>query len=147
MERHSSSMQLTRGADYAVRALIHLAGLPEGTRVMLHELARVTEAPQDFLYKILQTLRQAGLVGSWRGKNGGFQILPAGRSATVKVAIEAIDGPIRLNVCTSPAEHCNRAGWCPVHPLWACAQTAVSRVLDSETIEDLAQKSKCRMIL
>jgi DNA-binding IscR family transcriptional regulator len=62
MERLSSSMQLTRGADYAVRALIHLAGLPRGSRIMLPALARITEAPDDFLYKILQALRRAGFV-------------------------------------------------------------------------------------
>ena len=140
MEKCSSSMQLTRGADYAVRALIHLAELPEGTRVMLPELAKGIEAPEDFLYKILQALRQAGLVGSWRGKSGGYQILPEGRGATVKATIEVIDGPMRLNACVSPREHCTRKGRCPVHPLWAHAQFAVTQVLDSATIESLAKK-------
>ena len=51
MEKHSSSMQLTRRADYAVGALIYLAELYEGARVVLPELARVTEAPEDFLYQ------------------------------------------------------------------------------------------------
>jgi Rrf2 family protein len=115
-------MQLTRGADYAVRALIHLAGLPISTRIMLPEIARITEAPDDFLYKILQALRRAGFVRSWRGKRGGFEILPAGRSATVKAAIEAIDGPIRLNVCVYPEELCTRRRGCPVHSLWARAR-------------------------
>lgn len=141
MDKHSSFMQLTRGADYAVRALIHLAELPERTRVMLTELARVTEAPEHFLYKILQALRQAGFVGSWRGQNGGFGILAEGLNATVKAAIEVIDGPMKLNVCVAPDSRSGRKGQCTVHPLWASAQNAVTRVLDSETIASLAKKS------
>lgn len=143
MEKHSSSMQLTRGADYAVRALLHLANLPEETRMMLPELAQVTGAPEDFLYKILQALREAGFVGSRRGRKGGFQILAAGRNATVRAAIEAIDGPIALNVCVSSDEHCVRKGKCPAHCVWASAQIAVTKVLDSETIESLAAKPRC----
>ena len=143
MEKLSSSMQLTRGADYAVRALVHLAELPAGKRVMLPDLARLTDTPKDFLSKVLQALGRAGFIGSKRGQNGGFEILAAGRCATVKAAIEAIDGPIQLNLCVSPEEHCRRRNHCPVHPLWACAQRAIVRVLDSETIESLAKGNRC----
>ena len=49
-------MQLTRAADYAVRVMIHLAGLPPGTRVSRSELSTAAECPEQFLCKVLQNL-------------------------------------------------------------------------------------------
>lgn len=141
MAKSGSSLQLNRGADYAIRALIFLAGLPEGNRVMLPELARVTAAPESFLSKILQELCHAGLTSSIRGQSGGFEILEEGRKATISSVISAVDGPVRLNVCLFYGESCDRKDQCPAHPVWLRAQTAILNVLDAQTIEELAQSA------
>lgn len=138
MKRPNSSMQLTRAADYAVRVMIHLAGsLAEG-RVSLPELAEATEAPESFLSKVLQTLSHAGLISSRRGQSGGFIISPLGRAASMRDVIEAIDGPICLNVCLVSGRSCDRKGQCPAHPVWAHAQMAMLDVLAGAMIADLA---------
>ena len=142
MENLGSPMQLTRGADYAVRALIHMAEKPDGTRFLLPELARMTGAPDDFLSKVLQALRRAGFIQSRRGRSGGFEILPSGREATMKSVVEAIDGPIRLNLCVSSDGICGRKGECVAHSVWARAQAALLKTLSSESIASLAQKTK-----
>ncbi len=131
-------MQTTRAADYAVRALIHLATLPEGERVMLSDLAEVTGAPETFLSKVLQSLCRAGMVASHRGQSGGFEVLAAGRNATISSVIAAADSPIRLNLCLVSGDSCDRKAWCPAHPVWARAQAAMLQVLDTQTIADLA---------
>jgi Rrf2 family protein len=131
-------MQLTRAADYAVRAMIHLATLPEHERVLLPSLARATGAPSSFLSKVLQRLCAAGYVASWRGKSGGFEILPAGREVSLRALIEAIDGPVHLNSCLAPGPSCERKQFCPAHPVWARAQEAMMAVLDSSTVAGLA---------
>ena len=92
-------MQLTRAADYAVRVTMHLATLGPREHASRLVLAAATGAPESFLSKILQALSRAGLVASRRGGEGGFAILPRGRSASLLEVIEAIDGPISLNVC------------------------------------------------
>ena len=55
MEKFSSSMQLTRAADYAVRVMIHLATLTDNERAMLPALADATGAR-----RILSGLRPKG---------------------------------------------------------------------------------------
>ena len=87
MRQSGSTMQLTRAADYAVRVMIHLAALPAKERAMLPALARATGAPQSFLSKVLQALCRAGFIASRRGQAGGFEMLPAGRKATVRTVI------------------------------------------------------------
>jgi Rrf2 family protein len=134
-------MQLTRASDYAVRVLVYLATLPELKRVLLPDLAVVTEAPESFLSKVLQSLAHAQLISSRRGKLGGFAILPQGREATMLQIIEAIDGPICLNVCLNGGKDCNRKSTCPAHPVWARAQRAMLDVLISATVASLAAKA------
>jgi Rrf2 family protein len=141
MEKSSSSMQLTRAADYAVRVMIHLASLEENERAMLPALAEATGAPSSFLSKVLQALTRAELISSRRGPLGGFDILARGRQASVREVIEAIDGPIMLNVCLTHGQSCNRKSWCPAHPVWVMAQRAMLDVLDVSIIADLAMSA------
>lgn len=131
-------MQLTRAADYGVRVMIHLAGLQMETRVSLPALAEAADAPESFLSKVLQALARAGLISSRRGQSGGFQISPRGRAASMLEVIEAIDGPIYLNVCVVSGRSCHRKAHCPAHPVWEQAQTAMLDVLSGALIADLA---------
>ena len=138
MKRTNSSMQLTRAADYAVRVMIHLATLPVHEREFLPALAESTGAPLSFLSKVLQALSRARLITSQRGQSGGFAILPRGRNASMRDVIEAIDGPLRLNVCLISARACGRSKWCPAHTVWVDAQRAMLDVLSGALIGDLA---------
>ena len=134
-------MQLTRAADYAVRVMIHLAGLPLGARVSRSELSAAAECPEQFLCKVLQNLTRAGLVISHRGSTGGFELEELHRSASVLEVVEAVEGPIRLNLCLTSDHACTRQGWCPAHGVWAEAQSALLQVLRDATLSDLAQQA------
>jgi Rrf2 family protein len=131
-------MQLTRAADYGVRVMIYLATLPDHQLTRLPVLARATGAPESFLSKVLQGLCRAGLLASRRGQSGGFELLAPGREASLRAVVEAIDGPIRLNVCLSSGGSCKRKAYCPAHPIWEKAQEAMLEVLNTATIAELA---------
>jgi len=141
MKRPNSSMQLTRAADYGVRVMIHLTGTTSGVRLSLPALAEATDAPESFLSKVLQALAHAGLISSRRGQSGGFQISPRGRLASMLEVIEAIDGPICLNVCLISGRSCGRKAHCPAHPIWARAQMAMLEVLSGALVAELAAGS------
>ncbi|MGD0680611.1 MAG: Rrf2 family transcriptional regulator [Terracidiphilus sp.] len=138
MARSSSTMQVTRAADYGIRVMIHMATLPAHERALLPALARATGAPQSFLSKVLQALCHAGFIVSRRGQAGGFEILPTGRKASIRSVIEAIEGPISLNLCLISGASCKRKSFCPMHPVWASAQDAMLGVLNSATVAELA---------
>jgi len=131
-------MQLTRAADYAVRVMIHLATVTHGERNSLPAISAATGAPDSFLSKVLQTLTRARLISSRRGPAGGFEISERGRQASMRDVIEAVDGPMCLNVCLSEVRSCPRKGWCPAHPVWVNAQGAMLEVLSRAMIADLA---------
>jgi len=134
-------MQLTRAADYAVRVMIHMAGMAPGTRASRAELAEAAECPEQFLSKVLQGLTRAGLVVSHRGNTGGFELPENRRNASILEVVEAIEGPLHLNVCLNGEHSCSRQAWCPAHPVWGAAQIAMEAVLKRATIGELARRA------
>jgi Rrf2 family protein len=134
-------MQLTRAADYGIRAMIYLASLPEGARTQLPSISAATDAPPPFLSKVLQALTRAHMVASTRGASGGFQALASGRRASLRQLIEAVDGPISLNACVLAGDNCRRKAHCPAHLVWLRAQHAMMAVLNATTVAELATRS------
>lgn len=124
--------------------MIHLAGLPPDTRASRAELAVAAECPEQFLSKVLQSLTRAGLVLSHRGNTGGFELPKVHRTATLLEIVEAIEGPMRLNICVSSDRACARQEWCPAHDVWVNAQAAVAQVLRSANITELALQATTR---
>ena len=141
-------MQLTRAADYGIRAIVHLAGLPPDSRASLAELATASEAPEPFLTKVLQRVVAAGLIVSQRGPSGGFQLNAAAAEISLLDVVEAIEGPIQLNLCTgryTGAPLCDRQNWCAVHLVFEQAQTKLREVLAGANLEALARDSSKRL--
>jgi DNA-binding IscR family transcriptional regulator len=55
--------------------------------------------------------------------------------------VEAVEGPIRLNLCLTKDHACTRQGWCPAHNVWARAQAALFQVLKDANISTLAENA------
>jgi Rrf2 family protein len=134
-------MQLTRAADYGIRAMIYLASLPEGKRARLPHISAATGVPSPYLSKVLQALIRAHMITSSRGPDGGFEARAGGREASVRQLIEAIDGPIFLNACVGAGDNCKRKSHCPAHPVWMRAQQAMIAILEATSVADLATRS------
>ena len=134
-------MQLTRAADYAVRVMVHLAGLPVGTRTTRDELAAHGDVPEHFLSKILQSLARSGLIAAHRGMMGGYELARPAESVTLLDVVEAMEGPLVLNVCVAEGPTCQRKGWCSVHRVWEEAQNALTAVLRAATLKQLAEEA------
>ena len=141
-------MQITRAADYGVRAMIHLAGRPLQSRCGIAELAKAADAPEAFLTKVLQRLVVKGLIVSHRGPTGGFQLNEPPAEISLLDVVEAIEGPVQLNLCTNmrcatPA--CGRESWCAAHLVWKHAQAKLREILGAASIDALARESKQRL--
>jgi Rrf2 family protein len=134
-------MHITRAADYAVRVMVHLAGLPAGSCVARPNLTRATDTPDSFLAKVLQQLVQAGMITSRRGSGGGFRLAVSADTVSLLDVIEAIEGPTRLNICLDSGLSCERKSWCAAHVVWVEAQSALEGVLRAASIAELAARS------
>lgn len=121
--------------------MIHLASLKPGTRISLPEMAEAVEVPEHFLSKVLQMLCRRGLIQSHRGASGGFELAADAKMISILDVVEAMEGPIQLNVCLGEYGVCGRKTWCPAHKVWVEAQNALVEVLRRASIANLAQQA------
>lgn len=134
-------MQITRASDYAVRVMIHLATMPAGTKVQRAELSRATDVSGHFLSKVLQQLVRSQLIRSQRGSGGGFALAVPASGVSLLDVVEAMEGPVRLNLCIEDGPSCDRKANCPAHEVWADAQAALVKILRAASIASLAVKA------
>ncbi len=133
-------MRLTTRATYSIRALLDLAMLGAGQMASVRAIAERQRIPAPYLEKLLIELRQAGLVYSQRGAQGGYRLARAPR----RIPISAILAAVGESLDPLPAE---RAGaqqegsadgldWV-TEALWRRIAQRVEQVLEETTLEDL----------
>lgn len=133
-------MKLTKLADYAVRAVVHLGCKKPGELATTEEIAEANMIPRPFLSKVMQSLCRGGIAVAHRGKSGGFTLARKGNEITVRQIVEAVEGPIQLNRCLIMSALCERDAYCGAHGVWKEAQDALLKVLDRHTVAAIAKK-------
>lgn len=126
-------MQITRQADYALRAIFHLTKLDPAQRAATSQIAEEQRIPPSFLAKIISQLSIAGLIHTSRGARGGVSLARSPEEITILEVVEAIDGPIALNECTSSPEACPFGQNCPLRKLWCGTQSELIEKLRTTT--------------
>lgn len=132
-------MQITRQADYAVRAITYLAQLDQGLRVSTAEVAREQHIPLTFLAKIVSQLSNSGIVHATRGARGGITLARPAREISLLEVVEAIDGPIALNECVLDPANCAISDSCGVRRVWCDAQAELIQRLRRSTFGEVAE--------
>lgn len=130
-------MQITRQADYAVRAVLHLARAGNMERAATSTIAKEQNIPPSFLAKIISQLSIAGLLHTSRGARGGVTLAREAKEISLLEVVEAIDGPIQLNECVQNEGVCSFEDACPVRAIWCDAQDELVRRLKSTSFGDL----------
>ena len=130
-------MQITRQADYAVRAMVYLAQLGQDRRAATSQIAQDKQIPPSFLAKIVSQLSVAGLLQTSRGAHGGVSLARSPEEITLLDVVEAIDGPILLNECVSENNGCVFGENCPMKPVWCDAQAELVNNLKNTTFAQI----------
>ena len=134
-------MQITRETDYAMRCLLYLSGQPDKV-TMVDEISREMATPKSFLAKILQKLVKAGVIRSFRGVKGGFQLNRAPKDISLLDVIEATEGVVALNACAVDSSVCGFSGTCGVHTVWVTLRGEVNDLLRKHTFADIAEATR-----
>lgn len=135
-------MKLSTKGRYGVTALYELAmHYGEGT-VSLKSIAHNQGISENYLEQLISTLRQAGLVKSVRGAQGGYQLSRPPEEITIGEIITTMEGPIALVDCLLAsgdelAEYCDRSGQCVTRGVWEKVCDSISAVLNAITLQDL----------
>lgn len=116
-------MQITRQADYALRAMYYLSKLEPSERAATSLIADEQRIPPSFLAKIISQLSIAGLIHTSRGARGGVSLARPPENISILEVVEAIDGPLTLNECTHSIDACPFGENCPIRPVWCDVQS------------------------
>ncbi len=131
-------MQITRQADYAVRAVLYLSELGPDQRAATSQIAEDQQIPPSFLAKIVSQLSVAGLLQTSRGARGGVSLARNPEEISLLEVVEAIDGPIMLNECVTDNGVCVFGDTCPMRPVWCDAQAELVQRLRVSTFDAFA---------
>mgnify|MGYP000909109397 CR=1 FL=1 len=137
-------MIYSRSAEYAIRALAHLARRNGGRGaapacVMAKTIAEEEGIPAQFLAKLLQQMARAGFLKSTKGPTGGFALAEPAREIALVRIIETVDGLEDQKRCPFSGGLCSDADPCGMHDKWKPLRQRIMDYLEKTSIEDLAR--------
>lgn len=136
------NFSITRRGEYGLTAMLYMAQ-PRGDHLaQIHEIAEYCGLPEPFLGQILRLLVRARLVHSKKGVGGGFMLARPADTISFLEVLEALEGPVAVNLCQNAVEHCHREGSCSMEIVWAKAQEALVGVLRETTLADVYRPDK-----
>lgn len=137
-------MVLSQRTQYAVRAVFELAKREGAGPVKASKIASSEYIPLRFLENILAGLRQAGIVDSVRGKDGGYTLARPSAELSVGEVIRLIQGPMSVIECADAVSgrDCSLRAGCVLLPMWEKAHSAMMSVFDGTTFEDLVEQER-----
>jgi Rrf2 family protein len=130
-------MRVSAKADYALRATVELAAAGGGP-LKRDALASAQDIPAGFLENILLDLRQADVVRSQRGPEGGYWLARPAEEINVAEVVRAVEGPLASVRGARPGELTFQGSAQPLERLWVAVRASLRSVLESVTLADLA---------
>lgn len=120
--------------------MVELAAKHGNGSVSMKDIAKSQGISEKYLSQIMITLKSAGLVEGFRGLHGGYVLSRSPESITVREIVHALEGDLTIVDCLRDEQQCSRESVCLTQEVWQKVSHAVSQVLDSITLQDLAAK-------
>jgi Rrf2 family transcriptional regulator, iron-sulfur cluster assembly transcription factor len=140
-------MNLSKSFGYALRGILYISLMDdENRKVQVDEIAENLAVPRHFLGKIMKQVAKAGIIGSTRGKQGGFFIT---KNTLITPLIEIVyltDGKDHFNSCLLSLRKCNASNPCPLHNKFTKHRKGIFNVYSQTTIGDLLRENKPEFI-
>ena len=131
----------SKKCEYGMQAVLFLAAKETGSVVSAEKISQVLKIPREFISKILQSLRDSGIICSTKGKSGGFCLAKPASEIKLIDIVEAIDGLEMFNSCVIGFPECSPDTPCPVHDSWGALRTQAYEMLSNETLDKLKEKT------
>jgi Rrf2 family iron-sulfur cluster assembly transcriptional regulator len=142
------STMLTTTSEHALRALAHLARLPEGASMLGRELAEQAGIPANYLSKILWTLGTAGIIDATRGNGGGYRLKRHAAEIRLFEIVDLFDRDrARLACFLGGGRDCDQDNPCTAHQAWRDVRTAYLDFLHTTTLADISHPRRPNVVL
>lgn len=131
----------SKACELGLQAVLFLSIKKEKIIFNAEEVSKELKVPKEFVSKVLQILTNSGIVGSKKGKNGGFYLAKNPNQIKLIDIVEAIDGLDVFKSCVLGFPGCSIEKPCPVHNKWGVLRDEAYKMLSDETLEQLKEKT------
>lgn len=133
----------SKKCELGLQAVLYLSAQETDTRFNAQQISDAMSVPKEFVSKVLQELALKGIVGSQKGKNGGFYLAKDPKDVRLIDIVEAIDGLEKFESCVLGFPGCgSNENPCPVHSKWGPIREKTLKMLSEETLAQLLKKTK-----
>lgn len=136
----------SKKCELGLQAVLFLSVKKEKTIYKAEEVSKELKVPKEFVSKVLQILTESGIIGSKKGKSGGFYLAKSPSQIKLIEIVEAIDGLGVFSSCVLGFPGCSSDHPCPVHEKWGKLREEAYRMLSEETLEQLKEKTVNKIV-
>jgi Rrf2 family transcriptional regulator, iron-sulfur cluster assembly transcription factor len=131
----------SKKCELGLQSVLFLSTKENGHLFSATEVSKELQQPKEFVSKMLQRLTSSGIVGSRKGKNGGFYLAKDPGDIKLIDIVAAIDGLEVFNSCVLGFPGCGTHEPCPVHNTWGKLRSEAHKMLSEETLEGLKDQT------
>lgn len=138
-----SIIVFSKACEYGIRAVLYVAEQSkEHKRVNIKDISKAIDSPEAYTAKILQQLKRDKIIESMKGPTGGFSITEEQSRVPLSKVVDAIDGDEIYRGCALGLSKCDEDDPCPLHDKFKAVREDLSIMLQSTSIEELAEQLK-----
>ena len=143
---------LSKKCQYALHAMVYIAEHDPTKVVTIQEIAVKKNIPRKFLEIILSELKQGGMIGSRKGKTGGYYLERKANEISILEIVRLIDGAVAMLPCVSlnyyqSCGRCEDETTCKINKVFSVVRDQTLQVLTSNTLADLSKTPDLVMAL
>ncbi len=133
---------LSKKCQYALHALIYLGQHQDSGLIYISEIAEAKKIPKKFLEAILLDLKNTNILGSKKGKGGGYYLKRKPQDIAILQVVRAIDGAVSMLPCVSLNFYetcgiCENEKQCTINHLFSQVRDETLKILSKNTLADL----------
>jgi len=136
----------SKKCEIGLQAVLFLSTQNSNALFNAQKVAEKVKQPKEFVSKVLQILTKSGIVGSKKGKNGGFFLAKAASEIKLIEIVQAIDGSSVFENCVLGFPNCSNDNPCPVHNQWGKLRDEAYQMLSKESLADLKYKTLKKIV-
>jgi len=135
-------MIFSRSSQYVIQALVLLASAPAGHHVLCRTLAARLQLPLPYLSKLMQEFSRRGIVGSARGRQGGYYMMKDAHQVSLMEVITVINGERATKECFLGLKECSDETACAMHCRWRPVKEKLFKLLEEQSLGKLVEAVK-----
>lgn len=135
-------MKMSTKCRYGTRAVLEIAMCHSKGPVKRKDIANNQNISDSYLENILISLKNAGIIDTTRGANGGYMLRNDPSETSLLSIMNALEGSLALVDCVEKPSVCHRSDWCSTRVIWKKLQKVKEDVLRDITIKELVDYEK-----